>query len=71
MDEKPISVSQIGNEIEIRCGDEARRLPLSFLDSMAADIGSGADAMSGRGIVFQGCGVAQRLRRRLTGQFRA
>ena len=54
MDEKPISVSQIGNEIEIRCGDEARRLPLSFLDSMAADIGSGADAMSGRGIVFQG-----------------
>jgi hypothetical protein len=44
MDEKPISVSQIGNEIEIRRGDEARRLPLSFLDAMAADIGSWSDA---------------------------
>jgi hypothetical protein len=44
MDEKAISVRQIGNEIEIRRGDEARRLPLSFLDGMAADIGSWADA---------------------------
>jgi hypothetical protein len=40
----PLSVRQIGNEIEIRRGHKLRRLPLSFLNGMAAEISDCAEA---------------------------